>query len=742
MARSFSYTGAGTVYTTYFGSARGFIKIESVSFNESTGKITITWDLGFKYDYSSGGGLISAVAAAFGGKLYDSEKNSDNGGIYYGNYMVHPKGTVTSQQGSVLKNAGTWGGTLTYLDNRTHVIDATSSLTYGVRAQMNYGWGWTARWDSQGCYQNLTGGTLYFTLPQYDIAYSANGGSSTPSTQTKNYNSNINVAGAISRTGYTFGGWKASNGTVYSAGAAYSANASTTLTAQWNAIEYSITYNANGGSGAPGKQTYTYDSSASINLSSQTPTRTGYTFLGWSLSSTATSASYSAGQAWRRDNQSNYTLYAVWQINKYYLDVNAYLDGTYSGGLGAYGTVDVTVGGTKVAENVNDYYTQHNYGSSYSITDIRANTGYQYNGVSSGSASGTIGTSDISVALNFTTIKPTIAQFEGSATSPFSIALNWTSTGINISNYTVYYRVTNSGASSWQSLDCGTSTSATLTTTEETSYDIFVRATNPGGTGESNILVIETPSDQAKSMIYISAESSHPTIEGYKPVQYITASSLDQRIELDHDTFFGYEVELKIKWNDVQTAQNIGSYHGGYFGVANGYYTLKGEQTTMVAVAGQIDTVKLVSTFLYDLNEGREPGSPSFIIGGSRYYQTTLYVNGLAVGTCEARTSSSMQSYSNFHLFGVYGIDEGSTASIYSYSDPYMTLLPYINADGQPVFVSQDGEEYRFDGEMGQAGPGFGEWRKGKTYYKKDGVWARAKKIFIKTNDTWKEGIN
>ena len=41
MARSFSYSGAGTVYTTYFGSSRGFIKIESVSFDESTGKITI-----------------------------------------------------------------------------------------------------------------------------------------------------------------------------------------------------------------------------------------------------------------------------------------------------------------------------------------------------------------------------------------------------------------------------------------------------------------------------------------------------------------------------------------------------------------------------------------------------------------------------------------------------------------------------------------------------------------------------
>ena len=55
--------------------------------------------------------------------------------------------------------------------------------------------------------------------------------------------------------------------------------------------------------------------SGTINLSSTKPTRSNYTFLGWSLSSTATSASYSPGQAWSRSNASNYTLYAVWRSN-------------------------------------------------------------------------------------------------------------------------------------------------------------------------------------------------------------------------------------------------------------------------------------------------------------------------------------------------------------------------------------------------------------------------------------------
>lgn len=78
---------------------------------------------------------------------------------------------------------------------------------------------------------------------------------------------------------------------------------------------YTITYNANGGTGAPGAQTKWHD--IGINLSSTKPTRTGYTFLGWSLSSTATSASYQPDQSWSGSNNANYTLYAVWEIITY-----------------------------------------------------------------------------------------------------------------------------------------------------------------------------------------------------------------------------------------------------------------------------------------------------------------------------------------------------------------------------------------------------------------------------------------
>ena len=70
---------------------------------------------------------------------------------------------------------------------------------------------------------------------------------------------------------------------------------------------YTLTYDANGGSGAPNS----VSDITSTTISSTKPTRSGYEFLGWSTSSSATSASYVAGNSITLS--SNITLYAVWR---------------------------------------------------------------------------------------------------------------------------------------------------------------------------------------------------------------------------------------------------------------------------------------------------------------------------------------------------------------------------------------------------------------------------------------------
>lgn len=71
------------------------------------------------------------------------------------------------------------------------------------------------------------------------------------------------------------------------------------------------------------------------------------------------------------------------------LDVNGRLDGSDSGGTTGYGTFDVYLNGSCVANDVTDFYkTDIADGTSYEINDIKATNGKVYNGVYSGSASG------------------------------------------------------------------------------------------------------------------------------------------------------------------------------------------------------------------------------------------------------------------------------------------------------------------------------------------------------------------
>lgn len=76
-------------------------------------------------------------------------------------------------------------------------------------------------------------------------------------------------------------------------------------------LQNAITYDANGGTGAPARQMKNYGES--ITLSKTIPTKEGYTFQGWATSADAKTAQYAAGAQY--SNNASVTLYAVWQAN-------------------------------------------------------------------------------------------------------------------------------------------------------------------------------------------------------------------------------------------------------------------------------------------------------------------------------------------------------------------------------------------------------------------------------------------
>ncbi len=91
---------------------------------------------------------------------------------------------------------------------------------------------------------------------------------------------------------------------------------STVVDVSVNEKTYTIVYNANGGSGTMSNSTHTYD--VAKNLNANKFTRTGYTFLGWATSSTATKATYTDKQSVKNltsTDGATVTLYAVWQKN-------------------------------------------------------------------------------------------------------------------------------------------------------------------------------------------------------------------------------------------------------------------------------------------------------------------------------------------------------------------------------------------------------------------------------------------
>lgn len=147
----------------------------------------------------------------------------------------------------------------------------------------------------------------------HTIHYQANGGSGAPADQTKTQGVALNLSSKKpTRTGYNFGGWSCSLGGTYQPGQAYTHDQSggtVNMTAIWNPWKHIIHYDANGGSGAPSNQTKTYGSA--LTLSSKIPSRTGYTFKGWTCSIGGT---YQPGSSYGNDqNGGTVTMTAKWK---------------------------------------------------------------------------------------------------------------------------------------------------------------------------------------------------------------------------------------------------------------------------------------------------------------------------------------------------------------------------------------------------------------------------------------------
>ena len=287
-------------------------------------------------------------------------KAYDLNGSYTNNAAVtlYPYWTIKTY--TVFYSPGSYGSGATIApQTKTHGVALTlSSTTYTRAGYTQTGWstsnGGAKAYNLGGSYTANAGVTLYpfWTIDTYTVSYNANGGTGAPGSQTKTYGVTLTLSSTIpTRTGYTFAGWGTSStaATVsYAPGGSYTANAGATLYAVWTIITYQVSYNANGGSGAPSAQTKTYG--VALTLSSTKPTRTGYTFLSWNTASDGSGTSYASGGSYTANAAA--TLYAQWKKNNIPVYVN--VGGTIYQVEKAYANVNNQIKECTVYVNVNN----------------------------------------------------------------------------------------------------------------------------------------------------------------------------------------------------------------------------------------------------------------------------------------------------------------------------------------------------------------------------------------------------
>ncbi len=146
----------------------------------------------------------------------------------------------------------------------------------------------------------------------FTVTFNANGGTGTMSPETADVPTAL-TANAFTDAGYTFAGWNTAangSGTAYADGATYPFTASVTLFAQWTAnASFTVTFNANGGTGTMSPETANVPAALTANAFSDT----GYTFAGWNTAANGSGTAYAGGATY--PFTASVTLYAQWTAN-------------------------------------------------------------------------------------------------------------------------------------------------------------------------------------------------------------------------------------------------------------------------------------------------------------------------------------------------------------------------------------------------------------------------------------------
>lgn len=146
---------------------------------------------------------------------------------------------------------------------------------------------------------------VYYARNLYTVTFDANEGVLTGNASADYYHGAAVAVPTATRDGYKFIGWDKNVSTVAVADAAY--------IAQWDELQYTITFDTDGGSAI---DSVTADYNSDVTAPSATTTKEGYTFNGWADTKGETSADKKVTFPVKMPIDGD-TYYAIWTPNKY-----------------------------------------------------------------------------------------------------------------------------------------------------------------------------------------------------------------------------------------------------------------------------------------------------------------------------------------------------------------------------------------------------------------------------------------
>jgi uncharacterized protein (TIGR02145 family)/uncharacterized repeat protein (TIGR02543 family) len=245
------------------------------------------------------------TATTGGTQVTESREYSANTTIYAqwttNTYTI----TFNANDGTVNPTSGTTGA-----DGKLTSLPTPTRTGYTFNGWFTTATGGTAVTTSTVFSANAT---IYaqWTTNTYTITFNANSGTVSPASGTTGADGKLVTLPTPTRSDYTFNGWytTTTGGTAVTPGTTFSAT--TTIYAQWTPVTYTISYNLDGGTvSSDNPASYTVETTA---FTLRNPTKTGYTFAGWTGTNGTTpqtTVSIQRGSTGNRSYTANWTLIA------------------------------------------------------------------------------------------------------------------------------------------------------------------------------------------------------------------------------------------------------------------------------------------------------------------------------------------------------------------------------------------------------------------------------------------------